>query len=276
MVIWWSTPYRAIQGMPLQQDGARHGLQTRPGGTEQLAPPRRTQPVAQADRRRKVHRRNRSRQPTTSSRRLTRTVTKIRLQLLERQHRALQAQASAAPRRPPSPPLRQGHGPGARVSRRHARRLPRAPMPGAIPNRRRAHRHPNPAGRVIRFDATGRSPVDKWTAAPRLTTSPQGQQHQPKRSTHLVHKPVNSECSRQVGKRWIVERADARKRRAGQGRSGRASANRVLGAAPTTGRARNRSRRHHHTVRGAWRACPGPDSLFCMGCPFAIPARADG
>ena len=72
-------PYRAIQGMPLQQDGARHGLQTRPGGTEQLAPPRRTQPVAQADRRRKVHRRNRSRQATTSSRRLTQTVTKIRL-----------------------------------------------------------------------------------------------------------------------------------------------------------------------------------------------------
>ena len=74
-----ATPYRAIQGMPLQQDGARHGLQTRPVGTEQLAPPRRTQPVAQADRRRKVHRRNRSRQATTSSRRLTQTVTKIRL-----------------------------------------------------------------------------------------------------------------------------------------------------------------------------------------------------
>ena len=72
-----ATPYRAIQGMPLQQDGARHGLQTRPGGTEQLAPPRRTQPVAQADRRRKVHRRNRSRQATTSNRRLTQTVTKI-------------------------------------------------------------------------------------------------------------------------------------------------------------------------------------------------------
>ena len=72
-------PYRAIQGMPLQQDGARHGLQTRPGGTGQLAPPRRTQPVAQADRRRKVRRRNRSRQATTSSRRPTQTVTKIRL-----------------------------------------------------------------------------------------------------------------------------------------------------------------------------------------------------
>ena len=26
---------------------------------------------------------------------------------------------------------------------------------------------------MSRFDATGRKPVDKWTAAPRLTTSPQ-------------------------------------------------------------------------------------------------------
>ena len=85
--------------------------------------------------------------------------------------------APAAPRRPPPPPLRQGHGPGARVSRRHARRLPRTPMPGPLQGRRRAHRHLNPAGRVIRFDATGQSPVDKWTAAPRLTTSPQAQQH---------------------------------------------------------------------------------------------------
>ena len=50
---------------------------------------------------------------------------------------------------------------------------------------------------MSRFDATGRGPVDKWTAAPRLTTSPQAQQQQQKRSTHLVHKPVNSECSRQ-------------------------------------------------------------------------------
>ncbi len=85
---------------------------------------------------------------------------------------ALQAPGAPAPRRPPPPPLRQGHGPGARVSRRHARRLPRAPMPGAIPNRRRAHRHLNPAGRVIRFDATGQSPVNKWTAAQRPWTCP--------------------------------------------------------------------------------------------------------
>ena len=58
-------------------------------------------------------------------------------------------------------------------------------------------RQPNPRGRVTRFDATDRRPVDKWTAAPRPTTSPQGQQPQQKRSTHMVHKPVNSECSRQ-------------------------------------------------------------------------------
>ena len=56
--------------------------------------------------------------------------------------------------------------------------------------------------RVTRFDATDRRPVDKWTAAPRPTTSPQGQKPQQKRSTHMVHKPVNSECSRQ-GLSWI-------------------------------------------------------------------------
>ena len=50
---------------------------------------------------------------------------------------------------------------------------------------------------MTRFDATDRRPVDKWTAAPRPTTSPQGQKPQQKRSTHMVHKPVNSECSRQ-------------------------------------------------------------------------------
>ena len=47
------------------------------------------------------------------------------------------------------------------------------PMPGPIPGHGRGHRHPNPEGRVSRFDATGQGPVDKWTAAPRLTTSPQ-------------------------------------------------------------------------------------------------------
>ena len=116
---------------------------------------------------------------------------------LERQHRALQAPPPAAPRRPPPPPLRQGHGQGARASRRHVGRLPRPPMPGPIPGHGRAHRHPNPAGRVSRFDATGQGPVDKWTAAPRLTHFPTGQPQQQKRSTHLVHKPVNSECARQ-------------------------------------------------------------------------------
>ena len=102
----------------------------------------------------------------------------------------------ADPTRPPSPPLRQGKGQGARVSRRNPRPLPRPQMLGPLQRRRRAHRQPNPAGRVIRFDAARRCPVDKWTAAPRPTTSPQAQPHQQKRSTHLVHKPVNSKCSR--------------------------------------------------------------------------------
>ena len=65
------------------------------------------------------------------------------------------------------------------------------------PRRWPTDRQPNPRGRVTRFDATDRRPVDKWTAAPRPTTSPQGQKPQQKRSTHMVHKPVNSECSRQ-------------------------------------------------------------------------------
>lgn len=57
---------------------ARHDLQARPGGREELAPSQRTQAVAQGDPGCKVHRRHRSRQATTSSRRLTQTVTKIR------------------------------------------------------------------------------------------------------------------------------------------------------------------------------------------------------
>ena len=52
------------------------------------------------------------------------------------------ARPPADPRRPPSPPLRQGQGPGPRVSRRHARRLPRAPMPRPLQGQRRAHRNP--------------------------------------------------------------------------------------------------------------------------------------
>lgn len=59
---------------------------------------------------------------------------------------------------------------------------------------------------MTRFDATGRRPVDKWTAAPRLTTSPQGQQPQQKRSIDLVHKPVNSECSRHS---WSIHTSDS-------------------------------------------------------------------
>ena len=115
---------------------------------------------------------------------------------LKRQHGALQAPGTSDPRRPPPPPLRQGQGPRPRIPRRHNGRLPWTAMSGAIPRRWPTYRQPNPRGRVTRFDATDRRPVDKWTAAPRPTTSPQGQKPQQKRSTHMVHKPVNSECSR--------------------------------------------------------------------------------
>ena len=67
-----------------------------------------------------------------------------------------------------------------------------APMPRPLHRQRRAHRNPNPAGRVRRFDATGRRPVDKWTAAPRLTTSPQGQPQQQKRTYDVLRKPDKS------------------------------------------------------------------------------------
>ena len=106
--------------------------------------------------------------------------------------------STADPGRPPSPPLRQGQSECARISRR--RQLPssmaRAAWPATKKDRTTDRKQRNPRGRVIRFDATGRRPVDKWTAAPRPTTSPQGQKPQQKRSTHMVHKPVNSECSR--------------------------------------------------------------------------------
>ena len=82
---------------------------------------------------------------------------------VRRQHRARQGTRLADPRRAASPPLRQGQGPGARVPRRHPRRLPRTQAPRSLPSRRNPARNPNPQGRVTRFDATRRRPVDKWT-----------------------------------------------------------------------------------------------------------------
>ena len=54
----------------------------------------------------------------------------------QRQHRALPRPEPAHPTRPPSTPLRQGTGPGARVSRPHVRPLPRASMPRPLQRRR--------------------------------------------------------------------------------------------------------------------------------------------
>ena len=70
-----ATPYRAILGfLPLQQDGARHGLQTASAQNSGAASTDTKLPKLIVK-----DRRNRSRQATTSSRRLTQTVTKIRL-----------------------------------------------------------------------------------------------------------------------------------------------------------------------------------------------------
>ena len=60
-----------------------------------------------------------------------------------RQYRAPRKTGPANPRQPGQTPLRQGHGPGARVSRRHTRPLPRTPMPRPLSGRRRAHRLSN-------------------------------------------------------------------------------------------------------------------------------------
>ena len=48
--------------------------------------------------------------------------------------------------------------------------------------------------RVRRFDATRPQPVDKWTAASRLTTPPQAQQPQQKRPIDVLRKPDKSTC----------------------------------------------------------------------------------
>ena len=111
-----------------------------------------------------------------------------------RARRAPRKTGPANPRQPGQAPLRQGHGPGARVSRRHTRPLPRTQMPRPLSGRRRAHRHTKAAGRVSRFDAACRRPVDKWTAAPRLTTSPQGQPQQQKRTIDVLQKPAKYTC----------------------------------------------------------------------------------
>ena len=85
---------------------------------------------------------------------------------LQRQHRALQRPHAADPGRSPPPPLRQGARPGARISGWPLGCLPRTPGSGALPRRWQPHGNNQAAGRVIRFDATRRRPVDKWTARP--------------------------------------------------------------------------------------------------------------
>ena len=53
-----TSPHRALEGMPLEQDRAGHDLQARGGRRKKLAPSQRSQPVAETHSRCKVHRRN--------------------------------------------------------------------------------------------------------------------------------------------------------------------------------------------------------------------------
>ena len=53
---------------------------------------------------------------------------------------------------------------------------------------------PQPGRPRETLHATGRRPVDKWTAAPRLTTSPQGQPQQQKRTYDVLPKPDKYTC----------------------------------------------------------------------------------
>src|SRR3954466_12919647 len=69
----------AREGLPVEQDRARHGLQAGPGRREELATARRSSPLAEGDPRYLVHQWDRGRQPRRSTRcRLTPPVTNFR------------------------------------------------------------------------------------------------------------------------------------------------------------------------------------------------------
>ena len=110
-----------------------------------------------------------------------------------RQHRALR-KARPPDSRHPSHTTTSRPGSGSTSIQTEPSPSSTGPTPRPLHRQRRARRNPNPAGRVRRFDATGRRPVDKWTAAPRLTTSPQGQPQQQKRTYDVLRKPDKSTC----------------------------------------------------------------------------------
>ena len=165
--------HRHGRGQPLPQGGLPATTQ-RPLRDPGRGPGHRLRPLHRRARRHPVHPRGTHR--------------------LKRQHGALQAPGTSDPRRPPPPPLRQGQGPRPRIPRRHNGRLPWTAMSGAItPMANRSTAKPARPRDPLRRDRPGC--VDKWTAAPHRPLPAQGQKPQQKRSTHMVHKPVNSECS---------------------------------------------------------------------------------
>ena len=117
----------------------------------------------------------------------------------QRQHRALSRADAADPARPATAATTSRPRSGCTsIPTAHS---PSSTDPDASPATRPAASpsttQPGRPRDPLRCDRP-RVPVDKWSGAPRLTTCPQAQHQQQKRSTHLVHKPVSSECSRQA------------------------------------------------------------------------------
>src|SRR5512133_564241 len=100
----------------------------------------------------------------------------------QRQPRPLPAPCPADPGRSPPSPLRQGLGAGPRISRRHARRLPRSATPRPLFSLGHPPRRSQPKGGVMRFDVA--RPVDLMDNAAALPTTPQAHSHN--RSGHFI------------------------------------------------------------------------------------------
>ena len=77
-----ATPHDPIEGLPLEQDRARDGLQAHRGRAEKLALPRRPQQIAKVDHRCEIRRRIRGRRPigraSSQSRLIHQAVNKTR------------------------------------------------------------------------------------------------------------------------------------------------------------------------------------------------------
>ena len=113
----------------------------------------------------------------------------------QRQHRALPRPEPAHPTHPAIATTTSRQGSGCTSIQTEPSPSSTAPMLGPLQRRRRAHRQPNPAGRVIRFDAARHA---LWTSGqPRRARPLPHRPNRINRSGQLMwyHKPVNSKCA---------------------------------------------------------------------------------